>query len=100
MSNTPNPTPGSGKRKVFQSGHLHYAEYDKDSKTLSITFANSQTYNYSSVPPEIWSKLCQADSPGQYLHGFIRPNFRHKRLVPDPAKSDVEDAVEAGKDGE
>ena len=65
--------------KVFQSSNIHSGSYDPETQTMTIRFGNGSTYNYASVPPEVWSRLTSAPSPGQYFHGYIKPVFTGSR---------------------
>lgn len=59
------------KHHPVVSSNLHSAGYDKNSKTLEITFKNGATYTYSNVPQEMYEGIFQSDSPGNFVHKWI-----------------------------
>ena len=46
--------------------------YDYDSATLRVTFLKSGTYDYYSVPSEIYDGLMSASSKGKYLNLYVK----------------------------
>lgn len=53
------------------SSNIGFAGYDKDTKTLQITFKNGATYVYSGVPLAMYEGIFTADSPGKFVQQFI-----------------------------
>ena len=53
------------------SSNIKAVGYDRDSKTLQITFSNGATYTYSDVPLAMYEGLFTADSAGRYVQQFI-----------------------------
>ena len=62
-------------RKVFQSSMLESGSYDSDTQTLTITFANGQSYQAEDVPASVWQGLRQASSPGRHFHKEVKPLY-------------------------
>jgi hypothetical protein len=48
------------------------ANYDPETETLSLQFANGRVYTYDDVPVSVYTGLLEADSPGRYYHQNIR----------------------------
>lgn len=56
----------------FNSTNISGAEYNPDTGDLSVTFARSgTTYDYISVPPQVWAAMKDAASVGQYFRNNI-----------------------------
>lgn len=53
------------------SSNILAAGYDKDTKTLKITFSNGATYTYSGVPLAMYEGIFTADSAGKFVQQFI-----------------------------
>lgn len=59
-------------RKVFQSSHLEYAEYDDATGKLIIRFVNDTVYEAPYVPPSWWKGLTSSVSPGSFFNRVMR----------------------------
>ena len=57
---------------ALQSTSLSFAEYDEDSETLTITFSNGRSYDYSPVPRQVYDELLAAPSAGTYYATRIK----------------------------
>ena len=68
------------EQKVFQSGHLQSGSFDPETGTMTITFANGQTYIGKDVPPVMWKGLSQATSPGSFFHSSLKPMIKFERI--------------------
>jgi len=76
--------PYSGPRtpvmETAQSGHLEKIGYHADTQTAVVEFQNGKVYEYRNVPPEVYSKLQNAESQGSFvaqnLKGRYQTNFR------------------------
>jgi hypothetical protein len=53
------------------SSNIAAAGYDKDTKTLQITFKNGMTYSYSDVPLAMYEGIFTSDSAGKFVREFI-----------------------------
>lgn len=65
---------------TFNSSNLDSGTYDPDSRVLTITFNTGATYEYSDVPPSVWSELCNAASAGSYFSAYIRNEYPCERI--------------------
>ena len=63
------------------SSHLHSAEYDAESRILTVRFQNGAVGNYLHVPPEKWEGFQKAESKGKYLHAEIKPNHHYHKDI-------------------
>lgn len=59
------------KMHEIVSSNIKAVGYDRDSKTLQITFSNGATYTYSDVPLAMYEGIFTADSAGKYVQQFI-----------------------------
>lgn len=59
-----------------ESSNLAAHGYDPETKTLAVRFKGGGVWHYPGVPPEAYSKLCEAPSKGSYFAKEIRP--KHK----------------------
>lgn len=62
------------------SSNLSAVGYDPVSQILRISFHSGSTYDYFSVPEDIYAGLMSASSKGQYHHVHIKWNFRYHRV--------------------
>lgn len=76
------PDPNDPKyAHVFQSSNLLSGRYDPQTHTLTLVFGNGSTYEYASVPDEVWFRLVSATSPGRYFHASVRPNYIGRQVA-------------------
>lgn len=59
------------KMHEIVSSNIKAVGYDRDSKTLQITFSNGSTYTYTDVPLAMYEGIFTADSAGRYVQQFI-----------------------------
>lgn len=62
-----------------ESRSLHNVGYNPRTQTLFITFNSGATYEYDSVPPEVYAGLMNAASQGAYLNQHIRNHYAYKQ---------------------
>lgn len=62
------------------SSNLSKCSYDRETKTLTVEFLDSRTYEYSGVPPEVWFGLQHAPSAGSYLFRNIRDRYPYQEV--------------------
>lgn len=62
------------------SSNIESSDYDKETDTLSITFSNGSTYEYSNVPPAIHRGLQAAGSAGSFFRRAIMPRFSSEQV--------------------
>ena len=63
------------KTQKLRSTALIQASYNTDTETLTLWFANGQSYDYPAVPEDIYDGLTTANSPGSYYSTFIKDQF-------------------------
>ena len=61
--------------QLRDSSNVSSAEYDSDIKELSVHFVSGGHGAYVGVPEEEVNAFEQADSPGKYLHNYLKPRF-------------------------
>ena len=65
------------------STSIRKAEYDAESRVLSVWFVTSgKRYDYEAVPPETYAALRNAFAKGRFFNDHIRDRFRY-RLITD-----------------
>lgn len=60
---------------ALRSSNLASAEYNEETKTLTITFKSGSSYTYSGVDQEVYDGLLSAASPGTYFASQIKDKF-------------------------
>lgn len=61
----------------------HGIRYDELHRFLTVEFRSAtQKYRYREVPPEIFAKLCRAESVGSFIARVIKPHFACEKLAP------------------
>lgn len=68
------------EQKVFQSRHLQSGTYDPQTRAMTLTFANGQTYVAKDVPPSLWAGIKQSPSPGSFYHNIVKPMVRFEKI--------------------
>ena len=59
----------------FNSSVLSHAEYDPDSRRLSITFRSARTYTLHGVPEYHYYGLLSAWSAGWYFNTYLKGRY-------------------------
>jgi len=62
------------------SSVIRYIAYDKNERTLKITFQTGAVYVYYNVPQAVHLGLMAAQSKGRYFNRFIVGQFPFKQL--------------------
>ena len=57
------------------SSHIAGADYDAETRILTVYFQDGDAYEYSQVPPEVAAAFERAPSAGQYFHRMIRQRY-------------------------
>ncbi len=58
------------------SAALQSAQYDPDSRALTITFKGSQkSYTYPNVPQDVYEQLTTAESPSTFWRTSIKDQY-------------------------
>jgi hypothetical protein len=63
----------------LRSSNLNSAEYDAETKALTITFKSGSTYTYSGVDEDTYAGLLTAASPGKYFASEIKDSFTYTK---------------------
>ncbi len=61
------------------STNLQSAEYDPETRVLSITFKRGVSYSYADVDEATYNSLLSAGSPGAYFAANIRDKFSYQK---------------------
>nr|DAX61512.1 MAG TPA: KTSC domain [Caudoviricetes sp.] len=63
------------------SSNIRTADYDRRTRTLSMTFINRPNWHYEffNVPIRIWTNFLRAESKGQYFSTYIRDGYQYRR---------------------
>jgi len=69
------------ERQPVKSRILRSVGYDESTKILEIEFQNGLVYQFTGVPPKIFSDLMHSDEIGKYFSEKIRPKFQSKPVV-------------------
>lgn len=64
----------------FESSTISRFGYDEGSRTLTIEFKKSGSYNYFDVPGSVFEQMKQASSKGSFFSSHVKPSFRYARL--------------------
>lgn len=59
------------------SAHIEAVKYEDGN--LTVKFKSGTIYTYNDVPEEMFGKLLQADSIGNYFNSKIRNNFSYSK---------------------
>ena len=54
--------------------------YDDSTKNLEIEFQTGLVYQYSGVPPKVYSDLINSEAVGKYFSEKVRNRFRTKQV--------------------
>ncbi|ESY71656.1 hypothetical protein X743_19640 [Mesorhizobium sp. LNHC252B00] len=58
-------------------------DYDRNNRVLLVWFvASGKHYEFSDVPPEIFTAFKSAFAKGRYFNEHIRNHFRHRLVGP------------------
>jgi hypothetical protein len=58
-----------------RSSHIDTTEYDYSSETLSVTFTDGRTWQYSNVPRGAYHQFITAPSRGRAFNDVIRDRY-------------------------
>jgi hypothetical protein len=64
----------------LNSSNIRKVMYDADAQALHVQFTNGAVYRYANVPSSEYNALLDADSPGSYLHNYIKGHYHHERV--------------------
>lgn len=58
-----------------RSSNISAVGYDPDSRTLRVRFHGDAEWDYSSVPPETFKAMVEAESIGKHFRQNIKANY-------------------------
>jgi hypothetical protein len=65
---------------ALKSTNLAAAEYDPETRTLTVGFQSGDTWEYYNVPQAVYDGLFQTSSPGGYFYRNIRNSFMGEQV--------------------
>jgi len=66
---------------LFESEAIAKFAYDPVARRLVVFFRAGAVYEYSTVPPEVFTAFRGAASKGQYFQAHVRARFKGRRLA-------------------
>lgn len=63
---------------AVRSSVMKSVHYDRSRRALKVTFNSGKTYEYGSLPPQVFRELMQADSKGRFFLRAIRPVYPYR----------------------
>lgn len=63
------------------SSDIRAIGYDQNSATLFVEFHSGDTYQYLNVPKHLHSAFMDAVSKGQFLHQYIKYQYRYQKII-------------------
>ncbi|MFM9997300.1 MAG: KTSC domain-containing protein [Burkholderiaceae bacterium] len=76
--------------KVFTSGRIRRAAYDRAARQLDLHWDNKAMLAYQQVPEEVFRRLCNAPNPAAYWEDRIAdeyPKARPRKSAADPDRA-------------
>jgi len=70
-------------RHDFDSSNIESIAYQKNARSLFVTFKSTAVYLYEGVTPEVVSAFLAAPSKGKYFGANIRRGYPTRRLGPE-----------------
>ncbi len=64
---------------ALKSSNLAAADYDAETKALTIQFKGGGVYTYHDVDEALYQDLLTAESPGRYFQTWIKDQHRFTR---------------------
>jgi hypothetical protein len=65
--------------EYVDSSNIEWIAYDDSSRKLFVGFLDGSEYVYFEVPGTVARHFVTADSPGGFLHAFIRNKYAYRR---------------------
>ena len=69
------------ERQPVRSRILRSVVYDDSTKILEIEFHTGLVYQYSGVPPKVYTDLMHSGEIGKYFSEKVRPRFQTKQVA-------------------
>lgn len=70
MNTAPQPT--KPEMQALKSSNLKSIGYDAGAREVHVEFHSGATWIYEDIPPELYEKLRQHESPGSFFHRNIK----------------------------
>lgn len=70
----------TNKHEFKNSSSLSHCDYDDETQTLTLCFASGSTHNYHGVDKEVYNKMKEHTSPGQFFHKYIRGMYKESKV--------------------
>jgi hypothetical protein len=67
-------------RDDFDSSNIESIAYERNARSLFVTFKSARVYRYEDVPLSVVSAFLAAPSKGQYFGGNVRSHYPTHRL--------------------
>lgn len=80
--------------KPVESSNIAAIGYDGDNAALYVQFTSGKTYEYPSVPPEVFAAFEKAESKGRFFAAEVRPKYQGTPWTP-PTEGDQAEAPAA-----
>lgn len=65
---------------IPSSSNLDQVSYDSDKQLLTITFKDGRSYEYTSVPQDVYMQLQRAPSAGSYFMRQIKNSYAYTEV--------------------
>ncbi|WP_126245651.1 KTSC domain-containing protein [Chitinophaga rhizosphaerae] len=59
---------------------IRHMRYNPETEVLVITFVSGKVYAYRPVPPDVYARMLQSGSKGEFFNRFIRDQFTYRQL--------------------
>lgn len=66
--------------QAVTSTQLSQVGYNEAAKKLRVLFVNGATYEYDTVPKEVYEGLIEAPSAGSFFNGRVKGHFPFQKL--------------------
>lgn len=66
--------------KIAESTNIKKVSYNNDTKILTITFKNENTYKYHKVPSKVVEDFQKTESPGSFFYKNIRGVYSFEKV--------------------
>lgn len=72
---------GSNILVEYDSSNLKSANYDTNTKKLTITFNNGLSYEYDDVPHDTFAGMNLSESTGKYFNQNIAKKYNYRKVI-------------------
>jgi hypothetical protein len=64
----------------YVSSNILSSVYDREDKTLKVTFKGGRSYVYDKVPFQVFTKMRLSESQGKFFNREISKKYRYKEI--------------------